>query len=176
MSEREQLIARVRDVAGRLGVQSLTKSEFKRQTGVSEDCIYKHFDGWRELCGLAGLAVHTRNLKLNDMQIFEAMRDAFMTPAESRNFRDHGHDPAGCDVVVCWEHNWPDCPKKVLELRSAIGVLAPPVQCAYETSRMLAGAAGGAGSPANTDDPSAPYDSSARTGEFSPICRFLPLW
>ena len=78
MSEREQLIARVRDVAGRLGVQSLTKSEFKRQTGVSEDCIYKHFDGWHELCGLAGLAVHTRNLKLNDMQIFEAMRDAFM--------------------------------------------------------------------------------------------------
>ena len=30
---------------------------------------------------------------------------------ESRNFRDHRHDPEGCDVIVCWTHNWPDCPK-----------------------------------------------------------------
>jgi hypothetical protein len=38
----------------------------------------------------------------------------------SRTFRDHGHDPAGCDLIVCWEHNWPECPVEVLELRSAI--------------------------------------------------------
>lgn len=38
----------------------------------------------------------------------------------SRNFREHGHDPAGCDLVICWEHNWPECPVEVLELRSAI--------------------------------------------------------
>jgi hypothetical protein len=31
----------------------------------------------------------------------------------SRNFREHGHDPAGCDLVVCWEHNWHDCPALV---------------------------------------------------------------
>jgi len=29
---------------------------------------------------------------------------------ESRNFRDHGHPLNGCDVIVCWRHNWPDCP------------------------------------------------------------------
>jgi hypothetical protein len=29
---------------------------------------------------------------------------------ESRNFRDHGHDPEGCDMIVCWNHNWPECP------------------------------------------------------------------
>ena len=29
---------------------------------------------------------------------------------ESRNFRDHGHPSTGCDVIVCWHHNWPDCP------------------------------------------------------------------
>ena len=29
---------------------------------------------------------------------------------ESRNFREHGHDPEGCDMIVCWNHNWAECP------------------------------------------------------------------
>jgi hypothetical protein len=41
---------------------------------------------------------------------------------ESRNFRDHGHSLSGCDVIVCWRHNWPDCPAhlEILELSSLI--------------------------------------------------------
>ena len=41
---------------------------------------------------------------------------------ESRNFRDHGHSLTGCDVIVCWRHNWPDCPPhlEILELSSLI--------------------------------------------------------
>jgi hypothetical protein len=39
---------------------------------------------------------------------------------ESRNFRQHGHDPDQCDVIVCWEDNWHDCPIEVLELRTAL--------------------------------------------------------
>jgi hypothetical protein len=41
---------------------------------------------------------------------------------ESRNFRDHGHPLTGCDVIVCWHHNWPGCPAhiEVLELSSLI--------------------------------------------------------
>ncbi len=37
----------------------------------------------------------------------------------SRNFLTHGHDPAGCHVIVCWEHNWPECPEgiEVIELK-----------------------------------------------------------
>ena len=42
---------------------------------------------------------------------------------KSRAFRDHGHDPHGCDLVVCWEHNWPECPLEVLELRKVIDEL-----------------------------------------------------
>jgi len=38
----------------------------------------------------------------------------------SRTFRDHGHDPGGCDLIVCWEHNWPECPVPVLELRKVL--------------------------------------------------------
>jgi len=41
---------------------------------------------------------------------------------ESRNFRDHGHSPDECRVVVCWVHNWPDAPPQleVVELKEAI--------------------------------------------------------
>jgi hypothetical protein len=41
----------------------------------------------------------------------------------SSNFREHGHDPAGCDMIVCWEHDWPECPLEVVELRSVIDQL-----------------------------------------------------
>jgi hypothetical protein len=41
---------------------------------------------------------------------------------ESRNFAAHGHDPAGCDMLVCWRHNWPECPPEleVLELSATV--------------------------------------------------------
>jgi hypothetical protein len=37
--------------------------------------------------------------------------------------RPHGHDPAGCDLIVCWQHDWPDSPLEVIELCSVIGKL-----------------------------------------------------
>jgi hypothetical protein len=37
---------------------------------------------------------------------------------ESRNFRDHGHSPDGCDIIVCPEH------LEVVELKQVIGNLA----------------------------------------------------
>jgi len=41
----------------------------------------------------------------------------------SRNFDDHGHNPKGCDIIVCWEHDWPECPIEVIELREVIKTL-----------------------------------------------------
>lgn len=38
----------------------------------------------------------------------------------SANFKHHGHDASHCDLVVCWEHNWPECPVEVVELRSEL--------------------------------------------------------
>ena len=45
---------------------------------------------------------------------------------ESRNFRDHGHPPERCDIIVCWRHNWPECPAQleVVELKNIIQQLA----------------------------------------------------
>jgi len=36
----------------------------------------------------------------------------------SRNFLEHKHPPEGCDIIVCWVHNWPECPEhiEVIEL------------------------------------------------------------
>lgn len=41
---------------------------------------------------------------------------------ESRNFRDHGHSQTACDLIVCWRHNWPDCPPnlEILELAAVV--------------------------------------------------------
>jgi hypothetical protein len=45
---------------------------------------------------------------------------------ESKNFRDHRHPLHGCDIIVCWRHNWNDCPKhiEVVELSSVLKSLA----------------------------------------------------
>jgi hypothetical protein len=42
---------------------------------------------------------------------------------ESKNFKLHGHDPKGCDMIVCWKHNWKDCPAEieVVELSRLFG-------------------------------------------------------
>ena len=42
----------------------------------------------------------------------------------SSYFQDHGHDLTGCDVIVCWEHDWPGCPLEVIELKTAIQPLS----------------------------------------------------
>lgn len=39
---------------------------------------------------------------------------------ESRNFLAHGHNPSQCDVIVCWKHNWKECPLQVIELSAAV--------------------------------------------------------
>ncbi len=42
----------------------------------------------------------------------------------SRNFALHKHNPAQCDWIVCWIHNWPNTPEsiRVVELRREFGL------------------------------------------------------
>ena len=35
---------------------------------------------------------------------------------ESKNFLKHMHDASKCDAIVCWRHNWKECPVEVIEL------------------------------------------------------------
>ena len=36
---------------------------------------------------------------------------------KSSSFKTHGHDLKKCDCIVCWHHDWPDCPLEVIELK-----------------------------------------------------------
>lgn len=40
----------------------------------------------------------------------------------SLDFKRHGHHPEDCDAIVCWIHDWNECPKhiEVLELQSIL--------------------------------------------------------
>jgi hypothetical protein len=42
---------------------------------------------------------------------------------ESRNFLIHQHDPERCAMIICWVHNWPECPEhiEVVELSREMG-------------------------------------------------------
>ena len=35
---------------------------------------------------------------------------------ESKNFLKHMHEPSKCDLIVCWRHNWEECPVEVIAL------------------------------------------------------------
>jgi hypothetical protein len=39
---------------------------------------------------------------------------------KSSHFKAHNHDPKECDIIVCWENDWKDCPITVIELKNEI--------------------------------------------------------
>ena len=41
----------------------------------------------------------------------------------SANFKEHQHDAKRCDLIICWKHNWPECPEEimVLEMCKVVG-------------------------------------------------------
>ncbi|MGF1572424.1 MAG: homing endonuclease associated repeat-containing protein [Sumerlaeia bacterium] len=39
---------------------------------------------------------------------------------KSSDFRKHNHPLGGCDIIICWEHDWKECTKEVIELKSRI--------------------------------------------------------
>jgi hypothetical protein len=266
MYTKEELIAKVQEVARRLDTTTISATQFFREAGIGSGAVVHHFDTWSGFCAAAGLASFPRNVKLTDDEVFAAMRDAFvklggvttqraflkvfpysrhrfatrgkrwteilvalrqwcekndpafpyleqlpatapirrsLRPATviaaagelppprdaartmgehlgframtyapineigvvflfgmvahelgysvemlaagfpdgdakrrvqggrfervriefewcSSRFRDHGHDPARCDLIVCWEDDWPDCPVDVLELKKVV--------------------------------------------------------
>ncbi len=38
----------------------------------------------------------------------------------SSDFKQRGRDADACDLIICWEHDWPTCPLEVVELRDRI--------------------------------------------------------
>lgn len=74
---RETLVEQLRAVAERLNTPKVSKLVFRRETGVNEAQILKHFDTWNELVTAAGL-VPTDMSRLPDNVLFAEMRDVFL--------------------------------------------------------------------------------------------------
>jgi len=45
----------------------------------------------------------------------------------SRNFLQHFHDPKECDLILCWENNWADCPVEVIALKGLVQTYSPQI-------------------------------------------------
>lgn len=41
----------------------------------------------------------------------------------SANFLEHKHNIDECDLIVCWEHDWDDCPMEVISLKDIMNKL-----------------------------------------------------
>jgi len=39
---------------------------------------------------------------------------------KSSAFKQHKHDLNKCDMIICWEHDWKECPLEVIELKDRI--------------------------------------------------------
>jgi len=87
---------------------------------------------------LAAFACYARDLGLAIQRVqtafpdIEAMREVGQNRCqrvlieleyESRNFLEHLHPITGCDLIVCWIDNWPDCPLEVIELSTVLARL-----------------------------------------------------
>jgi len=42
----------------------------------------------------------------------------------SSEYERHGHPKDGCNLIVCWEHDWKECPIQVIELKSLVKKLS----------------------------------------------------
>ncbi|HET9837843.1 MAG TPA: hypothetical protein VFR84_06375 [Candidatus Angelobacter sp.] len=69
-----------------------------------------------------GFAVLKMGTKYPDCEAFRVRDDGKLERVhvefelESRNFLVHMHQTSKADMIVCWWHNWKDCPLEVIEL------------------------------------------------------------
>jgi hypothetical protein len=91
---------------------------------INESGVIYMFGTVSERLGFAVMLIQTGfpdclALRLVDDDRWQLVRIEF--EYESRNFVRHLHDPSQCDIIVCWKHNWPECPLEVIELSKIIG-------------------------------------------------------
>lgn len=39
---------------------------------------------------------------------------------KASSYKTHSHPLKGCDVIICWENDWKDCPMEILELKENV--------------------------------------------------------
>lgn len=72
------------------------------------------------ICNSMGYIIDQIQVKFPDAIIREISTGKLLRVEfeyESRNFKSHGHDANECDLIVCWENNYHDCPLPVIEMK-----------------------------------------------------------
>jgi hypothetical protein len=90
---------------------------------VNEQGVVYLFGALSERLGYLVLRVQTEFPDCEAMRVVEGKRMQRVRiefEYESRNFLRHMHEPSGCDLIVCWEHNWPESPLEVVELKGVV--------------------------------------------------------
>ncbi|HKD82520.1 MAG TPA: hypothetical protein VKH81_22715 [Candidatus Angelobacter sp.] len=94
---------------------------------TNEQGVLFVFGGVAEKLGFSVTRVQTGFPDVEAMREVEANRwqpVRIELEYESRNFIAHMHPVDGCELIVCWIHNWEDCPLEVIELREVIQELS----------------------------------------------------
>src|SRR5438067_12099626 len=136
MPDKKQILNSIAAVAKKLG-RAPSRAEFTSRSGISAFFVLQWFRSWSDAVRAAGLRPYTRNAKVEDRALLEDWgntvrknrgvlprhmyrRKAKYNPGrwqrvriefefESKSFYQHGHPLNGCDVIVCWRHNWDKC-------------------------------------------------------------------
>jgi hypothetical protein len=76
-------------------------------------CLYKHLNFQGILIG------HEEAGDLDALAFLDEEDVIIEFEAYSSNFKREGHDASKCNLIVCWEHDWKECPENidVLELK-----------------------------------------------------------
>jgi hypothetical protein len=94
---------------------------------VNEQGVIFLFGAKAEELGFAVLRIRTEFPDCEALMLLEDGRQVMVKiefEFESKNFLKHMHEASKCDLIVCWKHNWPECPLEVIELREKIAEIA----------------------------------------------------
>jgi hypothetical protein len=86
---------------------------------VNEMGVVYLFGAMAEKLGFAVLRIRMEYPDCEALMLVEDGRQVMVKiefEYESKNFLKHMHEASKCDLIVCWKHNWPECPLEVIEL------------------------------------------------------------
>ena len=90
---------------------------------VNEQGVIFLFGAMAEKLGFAVLKIRAEYPDCEALMRLEDGRQVMVKiefEYESKNFLKHMHEASKCDLIVCWKHNWPECPLEVIELREKL--------------------------------------------------------
>lgn len=118
---KEELIKKyVKDLDGLLNAFTGLVSEIFISHGVSENMVIFLFGAIFKHLNIDDIMI--KDEKKGELDAWAELNNkeiAIEFQVRSRDFLKDKHDPNKCNLIVCWKHNWEDCPSSidVLELK-----------------------------------------------------------